>query len=175
MASQIYSGIPGSQLISNNAWSIPCNSKFSITLTFGAKRFTIPERDTIIKLSDGTCNGVVTGGAQGLAQIGSPFMRNVYTYVIPYMASHCDIVSNAFNSLDNLVQKSLAMGQLRFLLDSRQRTCARRPAVVLLGSFKILDFSRCLRLPRLLQYSSCDTNISFTSHPIRKTAVSSWL
>jgi hypothetical protein len=45
---------------------------------------------------------------------------------------------------------------------------------VLLGPFRILDFSRCFRLPRCLQYSSCDVNISFTSHPIRKTAVSSW-
>jgi len=173
MASQIYSGIPGSQFISSNSWSLPCNSKFSITLTFGGKRFTISERDTIVKASDGTCNGVVTGGAQGLVQIGAPFMRNVYTCVIPYLPSS-HRVEMLFNFLDSLVQKRLAMGQSSFLLDLRRRARARRLAV-LLRPLKILDFYWCLRLPRLLQYSSSDADVSFNSHPIRKTAASSRL
>jgi hypothetical protein len=82
MASQIYSGVPGSQAVTGTVWSLPCNSTFSLTLTFGGKPFTMSERDTIVKLPNGTCTGVVTGGAQGLAQVGAPFMRNVYTYVV---------------------------------------------------------------------------------------------
>jgi len=83
MALRIYSGVPGSQAVSDTEWSLPCSSKFPITLTFAGKPFTISERDTIIRLSNGTCRGVVTGGAQEIAQVGAPFLRNVYTYVVP--------------------------------------------------------------------------------------------
>ncbi len=95
MASQIYSGVPGSQAVSGTVWSLPCNSTFSLTLTFGGKPFTMSERDTIVKSPNGTCTGVVTGGAQGLAQVGAPFMRNVYTYVVSihwHPLWHCHII-----------------------------------------------------------------------------------
>jgi hypothetical protein len=78
-ASQIYAVIPGSQALSSNTWSLPCSSSFPITLTFGGKAFTLSERDTIVKLSNGSCQGVVTGGAQTVGKVGAPFMRNVYT------------------------------------------------------------------------------------------------
>ena len=77
----MYAGIPGSQAISGNAWSLPCNSKFPVTLTFGGTQFAISERDTIVLLPNGTCQGAVTGGAQDIGKVGSPFMRNFYTYV----------------------------------------------------------------------------------------------
>jgi hypothetical protein len=115
VASQIYSGIPGSQFISSNSWSLPCNSKFSITLTFGGKRFTISERDTIVKSSDGTCTGVVTGGAQGLVQIGAPFMRNVYTCVIPYLPlSHR--VEMLFNFFRQFGAEKASNGSVKFFV-----------------------------------------------------------
>jgi hypothetical protein len=49
VANQIYSATPGAQPISDTEWSIPCNSKFPITLTFAGVPFAIDERDTIIK------------------------------------------------------------------------------------------------------------------------------
>jgi len=91
MARLLYSGVPGSSAVTSTVWSIPCNSTFPITLTFGDKPFMINERDSIVKLANGTCHGVVTGGAQDVAQVGAPFLRNVYTYVLPYMP--LDIVS----------------------------------------------------------------------------------
>jgi hypothetical protein len=78
-ASQIYAAVPGSQALSSNTWSLPCSSSFPITLTFGGKAFTLSERDTVVKLSNGSCQGVVTGGAQTVGKVGAPFMRNVYT------------------------------------------------------------------------------------------------
>lgn len=78
-ATQLYAGVPGSQAISNAHWSIPCTSKFPITLTFSGTPFTINERDTIVKQADGSCIGVVSGGAQLIGRVGAPFMRNVYT------------------------------------------------------------------------------------------------
>jgi len=85
MARVLYSGIPGSRAVTSTVWSIPCNSTFPITLTFEHKPFVINERDSIVKLANGTCRGVVTGGARdNVAQVGAPFLRNVYTYVVPY-------------------------------------------------------------------------------------------
>jgi hypothetical protein len=79
VAFQIYSNTPGAQPISTTQWSIPCNSTFPITLTFGGVPFTIVGRDTIIRQAYGTCTGVVTGGATTFGKVGAPFMRNVYT------------------------------------------------------------------------------------------------
>ena len=81
MAEKLYSSIPGSHRVSETIWSIPCDLKFPVTLTFSGKPFTIPERDTIKKNNDGTCHGVITGGANKIGQVGAPFLRNVYTYV----------------------------------------------------------------------------------------------
>jgi hypothetical protein len=53
-------------------------------LNLNGKSFTISERDTIKKLSNGTCHGAVIGGAQGMALVGAPFLRNVYTYVLAH-------------------------------------------------------------------------------------------
>jgi hypothetical protein len=79
---KIYSCVKASHLISDTVWSIPCDSKFPITLTFGGRSFKIDERDTVKKLADGTCHGVVSGGADKVAAVGVPFMRNFYTYVV---------------------------------------------------------------------------------------------
>jgi len=87
VAQKIYSCIPGSYPVSNTVWSIPCNSTFPVTLTFGGKPFTMSERDTIKKFSNGTCHGAITGGAHKLGQVGAPFLRNFYTYVIVYECS----------------------------------------------------------------------------------------
>ena len=81
LATAIYAGVPGSQAISNNRWSVPCNASFPLQLSFGGKPFTIDERDTIVKNADGSCTGAVTGGAGEIAQVGAPFLRTVYTYV----------------------------------------------------------------------------------------------
>jgi hypothetical protein len=80
VARDIYSGVQGARAISETSWSLPCNSTFPITLTFGGIPFTISERDTIIQQSYGTCTGVVTGGATPeIGKVGAPFLRNVYT------------------------------------------------------------------------------------------------
>jgi hypothetical protein len=79
MAQKIYSCVKGSHPISDTVWSIPCDSKFPITLTFGGRSFKIDERDTVKRQADGTCHGVVTGGADKVAAVGAPFMRNFYT------------------------------------------------------------------------------------------------
>jgi len=79
MASQIYAGLPGSQALSDTVWSVPCGSSFPITLTFAGKPFTINERDTVMQLANGTCQGTVTGGAQTVGKVGAPFLRNFYT------------------------------------------------------------------------------------------------
>jgi hypothetical protein len=81
MANLIYASIAGSVALANDVWSLPCTSTFQITLNFGGTPFTMSERDSVVRLSNGTCRGAVTGGAQGIAKVGSPFMRNVYTYV----------------------------------------------------------------------------------------------
>ena len=94
MAQQIYSRIPGSQNVSANTWSLPCNSTFQITLIVSGTNFTIRERDTIQKQSNGTCFGAVTGGAQNVSEVGAPFLRNVYTYVF---CRTCRLIT--FNSL----------------------------------------------------------------------------
>lgn len=122
VAFQIYSNTPGAQPISATQWSIPCNSTFPITLTFGGVPFTIVERDTIVRQSIGTCTGVVTGGATTIGTVGAPFMRNVYTLVVKifYYAYLTSDDSNIYNFFaDNLLQTfhrlglSLASGSLR--------------------------------------------------------------
>jgi hypothetical protein len=81
---------------------MPCDSKFPVTLTFGGKPFAIDERDTIQKLSDGTCKGVITGGGDQIASVGAPFIRNFYTYVFFHnMSTSYDLIVCLF--LDNLV------------------------------------------------------------------------
>ena len=42
------------------------------------------ERNTIVRKSDGTCVGVVTGGATTIGKVGAPFMRTVYTFVFNF-------------------------------------------------------------------------------------------
>jgi hypothetical protein len=85
VARQIYSGTPGAQVISDTQWSIPCDSKLPISLTFGGKLFMINERDTILQPTPGVCIGVVTGGAtQAIGKVGAPFLRNVYTFVLVF-------------------------------------------------------------------------------------------
>jgi hypothetical protein len=79
VANQIYAATAGAQPISATQWSIPCDSTFPITLTFGGVPFTIVERDTVVKQSYGICIGVITGGAETIGKIGAPFMRSVYT------------------------------------------------------------------------------------------------
>jgi hypothetical protein len=79
VAEKIYSYIPGSNSVSETIWSIPCDSTFPVTLTFSGQPFTISERDTIKKNPDGTCHGVIIGGADKIGQVGAPFLRNVYT------------------------------------------------------------------------------------------------
>jgi len=79
MAQQIYSCMKESKQISETTWSMPCDSKFPITFTLCGKPFTIDERDTIKKQPDGSCHGVVTGGADKVSAVGAPFMRNFYT------------------------------------------------------------------------------------------------
>ena len=81
MAQKIYSCIKVAKQISDTTWSMPCDSKFPITLTFCGKPFTIDERDTIKQQPDGSCHGVVTGGADKVGAVGAAFMRNFYTYV----------------------------------------------------------------------------------------------
>jgi hypothetical protein len=99
MAQKIYSCVKGSHPISDTVWSIPCDSKFPITLTFGGRSFKIDERDTVKRQADGTCHGVVTGGANKVAAVGAPFMRNFYTYVVVCLPG----VDNVIFFLDNLV------------------------------------------------------------------------
>jgi len=79
VAKQIYSATLGAFPISDTEWSIPCNSTFPITLTFGGVPFTIVGRDTIVRQPQGKCTGVITGGAQTFGKVGAPFMRNFYT------------------------------------------------------------------------------------------------
>jgi hypothetical protein len=79
VASQIYAGIPQAKALSETLWSIPCNTSFALTLTFAGKPFTMSERDTLVKQADGSCTGVVTGGAAEIGKVGAPFLRTVYT------------------------------------------------------------------------------------------------
>jgi len=137
MARLLYAGVPGSSAVTSTVWSIPCNSTFPITLTFGGKPFVVNERDSIIRQANGTCHGVVTGGAQETAQVGAPFMRNVYTYVVSYMAHF--MTCHTFYFVGNLVHKRLVMGRSRFSLDSRQRTCARSQSQQVLPLPLLLD------------------------------------
>ena len=124
VARQIYSSTQGAQAISDTEWSIPCNSTFSISLTFGGKLFTITERDTILQKSSGLCTGVITGGAtQAIGKVGAPFLRNFYTFVpvFPIMPA-----SNAFLFLsDNSSEPGLRMGRFNLSSGSRRKTSAR--------------------------------------------------
>ena len=124
VARQIYSGTPGAQAISNTEWSIPCNSMFPISLTFGGKLFTINERDTILRQSSGTCTGVVTGGAtQAIGKVGAPFLRNVYTFVPKFPIIPAS--DALFFLSDNWLKPCLRMGRLNLALGSRRKSSAR--------------------------------------------------
>jgi hypothetical protein len=63
-----------------NRYTLPCDANFTITMTFGGNNFTMDPRDTISK-EGSVCFGTVEIVNGNLYQIGSPFLRNVYTYV----------------------------------------------------------------------------------------------
>jgi len=80
IASTVYGTVPGATAVSDSQWSIPCNSSFPLTLTFGGKPFNLNERDTIRKdSSSGICYGAIQAGPGAIYKVGAPFLRNVYT------------------------------------------------------------------------------------------------
>jgi hypothetical protein len=95
----MYSKIPGSQAVSDTTWSLPCNSTFQITMTVNGTSFTIRERDTIQKKSNGTCFGVVTGGAQNISQVGAPNAINSIPFPVP-TSPDLSIISTRMTALD---------------------------------------------------------------------------
>ena len=64
-----------------NRYTVPCDAKIQIKMTFGGKEFSIDPRDAITKEGD-KCYGTVEIAEGQIFKIGSPFLRNVYTYVI---------------------------------------------------------------------------------------------
>ena len=85
---QLYSKISNSAVAPDNSnrYTVPCNAKIQLTMVFGGRNFTMDPRDAITN-ENGTCYGTVQATVQAnsssgnLYKIGSPFMRNVYTYV----------------------------------------------------------------------------------------------
>jgi hypothetical protein len=75
----------------SNRYTVPCNAKIQLTMVFGGRNFTMDPRDAITN-ENGTCYGTVQANSSSgnLYRIGSPFMRNVYTYVLhPYDHLSC--------------------------------------------------------------------------------------
>ena|ERR1700722_9338759 len=79
----LYSTIAGATVDPSNPnrYIVPCTSKIQITMTFGGTNFTMDPRDAMTNES-GTCFGTVEATGGSVIMIGSPLMRNVYTYVI---------------------------------------------------------------------------------------------
>jgi hypothetical protein len=81
----VYSQVSGAAPLPSNSnrYTVPCDTSFSITLTFDGKNFTMDPRDSISVEGD-QCFGTVEAASGNVYQIGSPFLRNVYTYVFPF-------------------------------------------------------------------------------------------
>lgn len=77
--SSIYAGVPGAALASGTSrYTVPCDTTLSVTMMFGGKNFTMDPRDSI-STEGGQCFGTVEATSDSHYQIGSPFLRNVYT------------------------------------------------------------------------------------------------
>lgn len=78
--SALYSKVSKAAISSNNPsrYTVPCDSKIQVKITFGGKEFSLDPRDAITKEGD-TCYGTIEIGQGSIFKIGSPFLRNVYT------------------------------------------------------------------------------------------------
>jgi hypothetical protein len=78
--SLLYSRVAGAVVSSSNPgrYTVPCDSNFDITMTFGGKNFTLDSRDAISKDGD-TCYGTFEVTDDYIYKFGSPLLRNVYT------------------------------------------------------------------------------------------------
>jgi len=78
--SRLYSQVAQATVSSDNAnrYTVPCDAKIQMTMTFGGKDFAVDPRDAITQ-EGSTCFGVVEIEDGPIYKFGSPFMRNVYT------------------------------------------------------------------------------------------------
>jgi len=76
----LYSQVSGAAPLPSNSnrYTVPCDTSFPMTLMFGGKNFTMDPRDSI-SVEGGQCFGTVEVASGNVYQIGSPFLRNVYT------------------------------------------------------------------------------------------------
>jgi len=94
----LYSNITGATADPSNPnrYIVPCSSNIQIIMAFKGTNFTLDPSDAITN-ENGTCFGTVEATNSAVIVVGSPLMRNVYTYVIRfqvscYEAQHVDAV-----------------------------------------------------------------------------------
>ncbi|KAJ7071592.1 aspartic peptidase domain-containing protein [Mycena amicta] len=83
----IYANIPGALPLSfgltpyTNAWSIPCSTKFTLSVTFGTFTTSLDQASLVVRLQDGACVGVLQEWADATIVeylLGAPFVASIY-------------------------------------------------------------------------------------------------
>ncbi|KDQ07161.1 hypothetical protein BOTBODRAFT_180913 [Botryobasidium botryosum FD-172 SS1] len=83
-APTMFSLVGGSKLVrvdgNSSVWSIPCDTKYSLTFTFGGQNFTITESDLIVRTGTGCESAIRSWVDPSMASyvLGSAFIRNAY-------------------------------------------------------------------------------------------------
>lgn len=66
------------------AWTIPCDAKFSFTVDIGSQQFTLDQSTLVVKLSDGSCASGIEGWTDPSVDqylFGALFIQQFYLYV----------------------------------------------------------------------------------------------
>ncbi|KAF7367420.1 Acid protease [Mycena sanguinolenta] len=84
-ARSIYADIPGASKHATSAfahsWKLPCDSRFTVTVTFGSFSASLDQSVLVMKQADGICVGVLQEWIDQTATeylFGSPFIAEVY-------------------------------------------------------------------------------------------------
>ncbi|KAJ7480066.1 aspartic peptidase domain-containing protein [Mycena galericulata] len=86
-ARSIYADIPGTSKHATSAfshsWKLPCDSKFTLTVTFGSFSTSLDQSSLVVKQADGLCVGTIQEWIDQNATeylLGSPFIAVLYLF-----------------------------------------------------------------------------------------------
>ncbi|KAK7064766.1 acid protease [Favolaschia claudopus] len=84
-ARSIYANIPGASKHSTSAfahaWKLPCDSRFSVAVTFGSFSTSLDQSALVVKQADGVCVGILQEWIDQTSTeylLGSPFIAGLY-------------------------------------------------------------------------------------------------
>ncbi|KAF7319826.1 Acid protease [Mycena kentingensis (nom. inval.)] len=115
-ARSIYSNIPGSVPLPfgltpfTNAWSIPCDTKLTLSITFGTFTTSLNQAVLVVPLGTGQCVGALQEWSDGTVSrylLGAPFIASIYL-ILSYAQSGAGSLGFAARSRE--ASKKLSQG-----------------------------------------------------------------